>query len=209
MLQIEEHPTLRLIAFRATLSAPLGEIETPSFLVELFPDEAETPVARSEEVRKLTRDLLRQGGYKPTGRGKPSSEYLVRAASENALSPINLVVDTCNVVSLHSGIPISVVDLGLAEEPLRVGLAEPETRYVFNLSGQEIDVSGLLCLHDANGACANAVKDAQRTKTNAETRETLTLMWVHKDISEHAERTFEWYRELLERAEASVHRISL
>ena len=28
------------------------------------------------------RELLRYGGYKPTGRGKPASEYLVRAAGE-------------------------------------------------------------------------------------------------------------------------------
>ncbi len=28
------------------------------------------------------RKLLRHGGYKPTGRGKPASEYLVRAAGE-------------------------------------------------------------------------------------------------------------------------------
>ena len=31
-------------------------------------------------------------------------------------------------------------------------------------SGQAIDVSGLLCLFDAEGPCANGVKDSQRFK---------------------------------------------
>ena len=39
------------------------------------------------------RDLLRAGGFKPAGRSKPASEYLVRAAGEGKLAGINLVVD--------------------------------------------------------------------------------------------------------------------
>jgi hypothetical protein len=46
-------------------------------------------------VRAAVRDMLRPGGCKPTGRGKPASEYLVRAASEGQLAPINLAVDAC------------------------------------------------------------------------------------------------------------------
>ena len=42
--------------------------------------------------------------------------------------------------------------------------------YIFNASGQSMDLSGLLCLFDADGPCANPVKDAQRTKTGPETR---------------------------------------
>ena len=209
MLQVDEHPTLGLYAFRCEFPKPLGQCAGPAVLDALRLASNEAPISRSEEVRKLTRDLLRQGGYKPTGRGKPSSEYLVRAAEENPLPTINVAVDTCNVVSLHSGLPISVVDLDRAKEPLRVELAAPETRYVFNMGGQEIDVSGLLCLHDADGACANAVKDAQRTKTNEETTHTLSLLWAHRELAEHAERTLAWYTELLEAGGARVHGISL
>jgi DNA/RNA-binding domain of Phe-tRNA-synthetase-like protein len=97
-------------------------------------------------VRVAVRDLLRHGGYSPTGRGKPASEYLVRAASEGALRSINLAVDACNAVSLHSGFPISVVDLARAREPFRIGIAPPGASYVFNASGQTIDLAGLLCL---------------------------------------------------------------
>src|SRR5262249_42902550 len=148
-------------------------------------------------VRAAIRDLLRHGGYKPTGRGKPASEYLIRAASEGALGPINAAVDACNAVSLHSGLPISVVDLDLVKPPLRLLIAPAGAPYVFNASGQEIDVSGLLCLCDAEGPTANAVKDAQRTKTHAGTRRTLSVIWGCRALSGRAAAAAEWYRALL------------
>jgi DNA/RNA-binding domain of Phe-tRNA-synthetase-like protein len=146
------------------------------------------------------RDLLRHGGYKPTGRGKPASEYLIRAATEGSLGSINLVVDACNVVSLHSGFPISVVDIDRARPPFRIEIAPDGTKYVFNASGQEIDVTGLLCLFDTEGPCANAVKDAQRTKTNADTRQTVSVIWGCAGYEQRLTAAVAWYRELLEKA---------
>ena len=70
--------------------------------------------------------------------------------------------------------------------------------------GQEIDCSGLLCLFDAEGPCANAVKDSQRTKTHPGTRATLSVVWGVKGWEQHLERTVAWYRELLERAGAQT-----
>lgn len=204
MLQIEEHPLLDLKAFITELPAPLESLESPEWLRALLSAGAQAPLRPDEEVRAAIRDLLRHGGYKPTGRGKPASEYLVRAAAEGALRPINLAVDACNVASLHSGLPISVVDLDLCQEPLRVAVAAPGATYVFNASGQVIDVSGLLCLHDAQGPCANAVKDSQRTKTHALTRRTLSLVWGCRALGDRAARTEAWYRELLARAGATV-----
>jgi DNA/RNA-binding domain of Phe-tRNA-synthetase-like protein len=202
VLAIDPHPLLALGAFVTRFAAPIGERAAPGWLLALHDAEADAPLRRDEELRAAVRDLLRLGGYKPTGRGKPSSEYLLRAASEGGLAAINLAVDACNAVSLHSGLPISVVDLELATPPLRVGIAPPDSSYVFNQAGQEIQLDGLLCLFDAAGPCANAVKDAQRTKTRAETTSTLSLVW---GVAAHPERTraaVAWYRELLERAGA-------
>src|SRR5688500_10516642 len=112
----------------------------PTQLPALLSPTASAPLQSSDEVRAAVRDLLRHGGYKPTGRGKPASEYLIRAVSEGALSSINPAVDACNVVSLHSGLPISVVDLDRARPPFRIAVAAAETTYVFNASGQTIDV---------------------------------------------------------------------
>jgi DNA/RNA-binding domain of Phe-tRNA-synthetase-like protein len=155
------------------------------------------------------RDVLRAFGYKPTGRAKPASEYLLRAAVEPGLSSINLAVDACNAVSLHSGLPISVVDLDRTRAPLTVAVAVEGAGYVFNAAGQVIDVAGLPCLADADGPCANAVKDAQRTKTDGTTRATLSIVWGARALAGRAEATSTWYRALLAHAGARCEAVSI
>src|SRR5262249_23713888 len=150
---------LDLRAFVTDFPRPLGEMPSPPALAALLAPEAEAPLRSDDGVRESVRALLRQGGFKPTGRSKPASEYLLKATREGLLSCINLAVDCCNVVSLHSGLPVSVVDLDRALPPLRVGLAPSGASYVFNAANQTIDLGGLLCLFDADGPCANAVKD--------------------------------------------------
>ena len=150
------------------------------------------------------RNLLRHGGFKPTGRSKPASEYLLRAVSEGQLASINAAVDVCNIVSLHSGLPISVVDLDKAKAPYRVGLAPSGQSYVFNASGQVIDIGGLLCLFDADGPCGSAVKDAQRTKTSELTRRTFSLIWGTTALPGRASQTETWYRRLLNKQDAQT-----
>ncbi|MBL4687596.1 MAG: hypothetical protein JKY37_23575, partial [Nannocystaceae bacterium] len=156
---VEDHPLLDAGWFAAEFPEPLGSSATPSWLVALLSADATTPLCTPQERRTAVRDLLRHGGHKPSGRGKPASEFLLRAAGEDKLGSINLAVDLCNVTSLHSRLPISVVDLDRVHAPLRLAIAGDDASYVFNPSGQEIRLTGLLCLHDAEGPCANAVKD--------------------------------------------------
>jgi DNA/RNA-binding domain of Phe-tRNA-synthetase-like protein len=210
MLTLDPHPLLDLRAFVTTFPGPLGEIPSPPELLALLsPGAPGACVSRNvNTVREAVRQLLRHGGFKPTGRSKPASEYLLRAAGEGVLCPINLAVDVCNVVSLHSGMPISVVDLDRAREPFRVGVAPPGTSYVFNASGQAIDLGGLLCLFDADGPCANAVKDAQRTKTGPDTRRTLSLVWGTVALPGRAAETEKWYRALLEQHGATTEAVA-
>jgi DNA/RNA-binding domain of Phe-tRNA-synthetase-like protein len=198
MLTIDPHPLLELSAFITTFPQPL-EAMSAAELAVLLSLQAKAPLHSDDAVRESVRALLRHGGFKPTGRSKPASEYLIRAVSDGALGSINVAVDACNVVSLHSGLPISVVDLDRAKEPFRVGIAPVGSSYVFNASGQSIDVGGLLCLFDAEGPCANAVKDAQRTKTTPQSRHTLSLIWGTKALPGRAAQAAEWYRSLLEK----------
>jgi DNA/RNA-binding domain of Phe-tRNA-synthetase-like protein len=197
MLAIEPHPLLDARAFVTTFPAPLGSLPASEALRGLLSLVAPARLRADDAVRAAVRDLLRHGGYKPTGRGKPASEYLIRAAQENALGSINPAVDACNAVSLHSGLPISVIDLDRAAEPLRIAIAGAGARYVFNASGQEIDVAGLLCIFDAEGPCANAVKDAQRTKTHAGTTRTLSVLWGSRALPGRAAEAAAWYQALL------------
>src|SRR5437870_4052361 len=207
MLIVEPHPLLDLGAFATTFPQPLGDIPPAPGLQALFALDAPVPLHSDDKVREVVRALLRHGGFKPTGRSKPASEYLIKAVQDKLLSSINLAVDACNIVSLHSGLPISVVDLDRARPPFRVGIAPPGATYVFNASGQTIDVAGLLCLFDAEGPCANAVKDAQRTKTTPETRRTLSLIWGTSALPGRAEQTAAWYRELLAKSGATTENV--
>jgi DNA/RNA-binding domain of Phe-tRNA-synthetase-like protein len=207
-LRTEPHPILKVATFVTNFPAPLGSIATPVAALDALRLDGPAPMQRDESVRGAIRDLLRHGGYKPTGRGKPASEYLVRAATEGALGPINAAVDVCNAVSLHSALPISVVDLDRARGPFRIGVAPAGASYVFNASGQEIDLSGLLCLFDADGPCANAVRDAQRTKTRNETRATLSVVWGCVGLESRLEQAERWYRTLLASAGATTHDVA-
>jgi DNA/RNA-binding domain of Phe-tRNA-synthetase-like protein len=203
MLSVEPHPLLQIEAFTTELPKPLGELPSPEWMKALLALNAEAPMKSDDDVRAHVRDVLRHGGYKPTGRGKPASEYLIKAATEGMTS-INAAVDACNVVSLHSGLPISVIDLDLGKAPFKVAIAPEGAKYVFNASGQEIDLAGLVCLFDADGPCANAVKDSQRTKTNANTRRTLSVLWGAKALGDRTARAAAWYRELLGRLGATT-----
>jgi DNA/RNA-binding domain of Phe-tRNA-synthetase-like protein len=201
-IAIDPHPLLDLWAFTCQLPASLAELATtpPEVLAALDPA-APAPLCSSDEVRQKIRALLKAGGFKPTGRSKPASEYLLAAAP---LRSINLAVDAGNAVSLHSGLPISVVDVDRVRAPLRVGLAPVGASYVFNPSGQVIDVGNLLCLIDADGPCANAVKDAQRSKTDGATRRTLSLLWSSRELAGRGEAACRWYRDLLAAAGATT-----
>ncbi|MDP3238119.1 MAG: phenylalanine--tRNA ligase beta subunit-related protein [Myxococcales bacterium] len=198
MVHLEAHPLLDARCFVTTFPKALGELGRVEAVMALLSTTAAAPLSADDAVRTAVRDLLRHGGYKPTGRGKPASEYLVRAVTEGALDSINAAVDACNVVSLHSGLPISVVDLSLAKAPFRVGLAPEGASYVFNQGGQTIDLAGLLCLFDADGPCANAVKDSQRTKTTPQTTKTLSILWGTSALPGRAHTAASWYRALLE-----------
>ena len=88
-----------------------------------------------------------------------------------------------------------------------MSIAEEESSYVFNQGGQTMDLSGLLCLFDAEGPCANAVKDSQRTKTGPETRRTLSLIWGTTSLPGRTEATEAWYHALLNAHGASMESV--
>jgi DNA/RNA-binding domain of Phe-tRNA-synthetase-like protein len=123
--------------------------------------------------------MLRNGVYKPTGRGKPASEYLLRVAKDDVGSfpRINGPVDTNNLVSLRYCVPISVWDRDLArtdEYEFRLGYADES--YVFNPTGQTLALRDLMCgcgLYAERGSMpiVTPIKDSLATKlTNASTR---------------------------------------
>ncbi len=119
-IEVDPHPLLRPAAFTTRFPVPLGGLPVPVWLTDLLSLEGEAPFPGAESPRMAVRDMLRHWGHKPAGRGKPASEYLVRAVDRGELGSINAAVDACNAVSLHSGFPIALVDLDRARPPFRV-----------------------------------------------------------------------------------------
>ena len=195
-IEVVSHPLLDVRAFVTIFPSSLGSMNVAA-LNPWRDGTLEPPLAKSDDLRKQVRDLLRNGKFRPTGRSKPASEYLLQASASGTLPPINLAVDVCNLVSLHSGLPISVVDLSKTHPPLRIDVAEPKSQYEFNRSGQTMDLSDLLCLFDQDGPCANAVKDSQRTKTDSKTRETITVIWGTKESPRQSDAAESWYQDLI------------
>jgi DNA/RNA-binding domain of Phe-tRNA-synthetase-like protein len=187
-------------AFIARWRSALGQLppltEAITLLTSQLGSSHALPLADAT-LRAHLRDMLRHKDFKPTGRSKPSSEYLARANSENTLRSINPAVDAGNAVSLHSGLPISVVDWDRLSQPIQIRRADKADSYVFNPTGQVIELAGLVCLFDALGPCANAIKDAQRTKTSDTTQITLSIVWSSQQLAAHTNAALELYRTLL------------
>ncbi len=140
--------------------------------------DSESPwaVARKGEVR----DMLRHGTYKPTGRAKPASEYLLRTAVEGEVPVINVLADANNVVSLETLFPISIIDLDRARaDRFVVRHGREGESYVFNPSGQELSLKDLLLVArlPSDRPCATPVKDSQETKTDVSTRRALGVVY--------------------------------
>ena len=162
----------------------------PAYLAELLArvraaGESILPPERKAAVR----GMLRHGKYKPAGRSKPSSEYLLAAALEGegplgGFPLVNGPVDANNAVSLEWGYPASVFDLAATGPALLLRRGLPGESYVFNPSGQEIELEDLLvaCRRDpGSGAwlpCGNPVKDAMATKVFEGARDVAAIVYA-------------------------------
>jgi hypothetical protein len=64
------------------------------------------------------------------------------------------------------------------------------------------------CLFDASGACANPVKDSQRTKTSPQTTSTLSVVWGAKALTGRTAKAAGWYRDLRHAAGATTELVT-
>jgi DNA/RNA-binding domain of Phe-tRNA-synthetase-like protein len=142
----------------------------------------ESGLPGGDRRRTAIRELLRAGGFKPSGRNKPAQEYLLRhVRQENALPCISNAVDLINLVSISSGLPISLISLDRIGWRLQLRYGAPKESYVFNASGQELDLSGLLTLcravDDGSDAVATPVKDSMEAKVGPEDHNLLACVY--------------------------------
>lgn len=213
MISVAPHPLLDVRAFYTHFPKALGHYSDAELsTIRLFFGPSTKGPLSLIETKGLIRDLLRNKGFSPSGRNKPAHEYLDKAVEKGWFtesSGINAAVDTCNVISLHSKLPISVLDKSKLNTPLQLRCCEAGTVYPFNPSGQLLKAGGLLSLHDSKGPTASPVKDAQRSKTDESTIHTLSVIWSHVALREHTDDTEEWYKALLTELGAQVQPIRL
>ena len=185
------------------IAPPVVSTEMPAFLAPLLDAARDAGAAYvPDHVRARVRRMLRFGKYKPSGRGKPASEFLLRAAVAAEFPLVNGPVDVNNAISLESGLPGSVFDAALSGRRLLVRRGEPGESYVFNRSGQSIDLEDLLLVcrqtPDRWEPCGNPVKDSMATKIRDETRDIIAVLYAPTD--EPVDRIEAWasrYAELL------------
>lgn len=133
-------------------------------------------------VRSAVRDMLRHGHYKPSGRAKPASEFLLRAAIQGDFPTVCGPVDVNNAVSLETGLPATIFDADLSGTDLCLRRGREGESYVFNSAGQSIDLWDLLVVCKREGdqwvPCGNPVKDSMATKLRPETRRVVGVIYA-------------------------------
>jgi DNA/RNA-binding domain of Phe-tRNA-synthetase-like protein len=121
-----------------------------------------------ERFRKAVRGVLRIGGFSPTGRSKPASEYLLGDLKERGeFNHISGPVDVNNLFSLTSMLPISLLDADKLGSIVTVRIGQEGEGYVFNPSGQWLDVKRciVVCAGEPPGApLGTPVKDSMAGK---------------------------------------------
>jgi DNA/RNA-binding domain of Phe-tRNA-synthetase-like protein len=157
---------------------------------------AEAASHQSAPIIGQVRDMLRFGKYKPTGRGKPASEYLLKAAVENRFPRINNLVDINNLVSLRYLLPISLIDLVRAgRDQFLVRHGRASESYPFNAAGQTIDLEDLVVIArlPEDEACANPVKDSMSTKLDDRSTDVMAVLFAPRGLSVDLARATEMF----------------
>jgi DNA/RNA-binding domain of Phe-tRNA-synthetase-like protein len=184
-----DHPTLRLgLVYAGELQVAPARLALEQELSACESSLRADPTRFPEPTRAAIRDVLRRDGYKPTGRGKPASEFLLGQALGEGVPRINNLVDINNLVSLRHAHPISVFDADRLGPDLALRLGRADESYVFNASGQSMDIAGLpvVCRGAEREAVGNAVKDSMLCKVHASTVHALFVVYGTRALPDAA-----------------------
>jgi hypothetical protein len=152
-----------------------------------------------EERRRSIRTLMKLGGFSATGRNRPAHELLINDLKERGgFHYINNIADANNVVSLESLLPISVFDCARLAGRLWVRVGREGEGYVFNQSGQWLDVKRCICCcagEEPDGVpVGTPVKDSMATKIFPGAAHFLGViyasaeLWSREEVLAHTQR---------------------
>lgn len=193
MNEIADNGVLSGVVYAESVKVKETGADLKAALDALVADKAQTEFAA--ETKDAVRNLLKTGGFKPSGRNKPASEYLAQAAREGRFPFINNLVDINNLISLETGLPISLLDASAIGSTLKIRYGRAGERYVFNASGQDIDLAGLICAcsGEKDQPLGNPVKDSMEGKIKDKTSSVVGI--IYSPAHSH-------WREITERAVA-------
>jgi DNA/RNA-binding domain of Phe-tRNA-synthetase-like protein len=178
---LDPSPVWAALVWGSGILGCLATKMAPAFLQDLLDRVQAGHHVVSAERKMAVRNMLRYGSFKPAGRSKPASEYLLAAAADG-FPLVNGPVDVNNAVSLQWGYPASIFDATLSGWDLMLRRGLPGERYIFNPSGQTIELEDLLCVcRKVDGVwvpCGNAVKDSMATKTSPATTQVVAVICV-------------------------------
>ena len=181
---------LGVVESRSVPTGPADPALDAEIIAALTAMASRKPGTETDPVKTAVRNLLRVGGYKPAGRGKPASEYLAQSAERGEFPRISHIVDALNLVSLESRLPISLLDADRVmdgTDALVVRFGRAGESYVFNSAGHEINIEGLVSVARHNGpAVGNPVKDSMMAKTTDDTTHSIAFIWGSRRILDPA-----------------------
>lgn len=150
-----------------------------------------------EERRRAVRQLMKLGGFSATGRNRPAHELLLNDLKERGgFHYINNIADANNVVSLEALLPISVFDIEVLGPRLCVRIGREGEGYVFNPSGQWLDIKRCIacCRADDDSPLGTPVKDSMASKIFAGATDFLGVIygtlegWSQDELLAHTQR---------------------
>ena len=139
----------------------------------------------SEQRRLAVRAMLREGGFKPSGRSKPAQEYLMRCLREGeGLPSIFPAVDILNATSVRTGLPISLLQKDLFPGGrLEIRIGKPSETFVFNSAGQELSLENLIVIcggSDGQTPLGSPVKDSMAGKITKDHLDAVSILYGPK-----------------------------
>ncbi len=123
------------------------------------------------------RKLYRAAGMDPT-RTRPSSEALLRRVLQGkGLYRLDPIVDTGNLFSMENGLPLGLYDLSAISGDCELRFGREGEGFA-GIRKDRVNVSGRLCIADAEGPFGSPSSDSHRCRIREETNESLALLYA-------------------------------
>lgn len=132
-------------------------------------------ISKDPVIRGIRR-LFSNAGTDPT-KERPSGEALIRrVVSGQGLCRINCVVDANNAISIMSGCPCGVYDLGRIKGGIVVAVGKEGDSYE-GIGGRTVNACGRLVTRDEESIFGAPTADSKRTCVGPETKNLLMLIY--------------------------------